>query len=160
MFKLNLSSIKDIEIHKILKLIFDIIHIISITTTRIMSSPTENTQIGFQSKTVEICCDAGSIFIGDPCYINMIKEQVGEDGCFEDYKHKLNVSNAVNSDACSVDLLTTKDVYCGIGVLLGNANGNNIPIKIVKRYTTDEKEPLGAEITINIVEFKYKLEKD
>jgi hypothetical protein len=106
------------------------------------------------TKYSELCCDTGSIFIGDCSYIDMIIGKVGKDGCFEDYKYSKQLfDDSKSSDACPVKELSSEDGNTGIGLLLGNANGNNIPIKIVRKYTKDKNIPLGIDIKITIIEY-------
>lgn len=115
-----------------------------------------------ETKYSQVYTDAGSIFIGDPCYIDMIQKEIGKDGCFEDYKYKKSLfldekgePNNKSSDTCPVYEMCNDKKENGLGLLIGNANGNTIPIKVVRKYTKDENVQLGMAITINITEFDY-----
>jgi hypothetical protein len=104
-------------------------------------------------KHTEVHTDAGSIFIGDPVYIDIIQKDIGKNGCFEDYKYIKALYENKSSDTCPVSEMCNDKKENGIGLLIGNSDGNTIPIKVIKKYTNDENESLGVKITITITEF-------
>lgn len=115
----------------------------------------------------ELLVDTGCVLMCDPGYLNIIYEQIHgntndniDNTCIEDYPLRRDVIKSKAEYAYGVGSLLFPKGHQGLGVLLSNANGTDIPVKVIREFTSNENEGLGIEIFIKIKEFKDEKENE